>query len=33
MSDKGSETQVQAHIIFNLFYNTLHGKYTALLSG
>lgn len=33
ISGMGSETQVQAHVIFNLLYNKLHGKYTALLGG
>lgn len=30
---KGSETQMQAHVIFNLVYGLLHGKYTAFLGG
>lgn len=33
ISGKGSEIQMQAHVIFNLVYGQLHGKYTASLGG
>lgn len=33
ISGTRSENQVQAHVILNVFYNMLHGEYTALWLG